>query len=221
MTNDEIGLDDLRTAWAARRGAADDCPADEALWAAARGEAGAEAVRRVALHLAGCAACTDGWRLARDLDAPPLPARAARTAGVAFAGATTMRWWVLSAAAAAVMVALLGYEVMDRLRPRSAMAVRAPEAAAIRSMLPPGQPLARADCVLRWSGPAGARYDLRVAREDLSLVSSARALAATEYRVPPERLADLPPGAQIVWQIQGTLADGTPLTPATFVATLE
>jgi hypothetical protein len=215
VTHEEIGLDDLRAAWAARRGAADDCPADEALWEAARGEAGAAAARRVALHLSRCPACTDGWRLARDLGTTPLPARAAR------AGGPTLGWWALAAAAGVATVALMSLEVADRVRPPSAPAVRAPEAAAVRSMLPPGEPLARADCVLRWSGPEHARYDVRVAREDLALLASALALEATEYRVPPESLADLPPGARIVWQVKGTLPDGAPLAPATFVATLE
>jgi hypothetical protein len=225
MTHEEIGLEELRAGWAARRGSADDCPADEVLWAAARGEAAAGLARQVAAHLAGCAACTDGWRLARDLGPAPLPAREAGAAflpGAGRARRATMGWWALSAAAAAAMVALLALEVTDRLRPRSAApAMRAPEAAGIQSMLPTEKPLVRGDCLLRWSGPAGARYDLRVARVDLTPLVDARSIEATEYRVPAESLAGLPPGARIIWQVKGTLPDGTPLPPATFVATLE
>jgi len=215
VTKDEIGLDDLRAAWDVRRGAADDCPNDEALWAAARGKAGGKAVRRVALHLAGCAACTDAWRLARDLGATPQPALAVR------AGEGTLRWWALAAAAAAATMALLAIEVADRVRPLSVPAMRAPEAPAIRSLLPQGEPLDREDCVLRWSGPEGARYDVRVAREDLTLLASARSLESTEYQVLAEKFADLPPGARIIWQVKATLPDGAPLPTATFVATLE
>jgi len=210
-----MSLDPLREAWAARSGGGHDCPADDLLWAAARGEAGAEAARRVALHLAGCAVCTGGWRLARDLGGMALGGTE-RTAGAA-----SRRWWALSAAAAALMVALVSIEIVDRIPPRSTSVRRGGGDGVIRSLLPPERPLSRGECVLRWSGPAGARYDVRVAREDLTPVAEARSLQAPEYRVPPDPLAALPPGTRLIWQVKGTSGDGAPLPVATFVVTLE
>ena len=90
------------------------------------------------------------------------------------------------------------------------------DARTIRSLLPADQPVTRENCVLRWEGPAGSRYDVRVATDDLDVLAEAYGLEAGELVVPPESLADLPAGAEIVWQVHAELPDGTRLASAAF-----
>ena len=87
----------------------------------------------------------------------------------------------------------------------------------IRSLLPEGEALPRDDAVLRWEGPAGARFDLTVATEDLRVLATASRLEASEYRIPPDVLSEIPSGGKIAWGVKAVGEAGAALGAATFL----
>ena len=91
----------------------------------------------------------------------------------------------------------------------------------VRSLLATAHPLAREDCVLQWTGPRGARYHIRVATEDLTVLAEADGLEEPVYRVAPEALEPVPTAGRIVWQVEATLPDGARETSRTFVNVLD
>jgi hypothetical protein len=199
----------------------EDCPEPERIWRAVRGELAGDAFRGIADHTIACPYCTNAWRLARDVASgaglvrEQEPARSVKTRpGVA--------WWMAAAAAAVVAFVALTLELRRPSHPTvGEPAYRAGVEQAVRSLVPEGAKLPRERFVLRWTGPEGARYDLQVATEELSVLVEARGLAETEHRVAPGRLAELEPGATIVWQVEAVLPDGSRLTSVSFAAELE
>jgi len=95
------------------------------------------------------------------------------------------------------------------------------ERARIESLVSEDEPLPRQHCVLRWSGPEGARYELRITTEDLSPVDSASGLTVPEYRIPPAKLKDLEPGSLLLWQVTPLLPERSPRDLKTFRARIE
>ena len=75
--------------------------------------------------------------------------------------------------------------------------------------------------VLRWSGPEGARYDLRITTEDLNPLVSAHNLAVPEYQIPEEKLKDLEPGSVLLWQVIPLLPDQNRWNLKTFRTRIE
>jgi hypothetical protein len=88
----------------------------------------------------------------------------------------------------------------------------------IESLVPEGRRLSRNRCLLRWKGPPGATYELRVTSEDRRHVHSVSWLDQAEYRVPEEFLSQLPADAKLWWQVEARLRDGTILSRGTFSA---
>ena len=216
MSSSPPSPDALRTAFASlaeRAVARPDCPEPDRLWAAAAGELPPVEARPLVLHTADCAACAEAWRLAREhaasADGSRYEVRPRRWGGT---------WLPLAAAVATVTVAIALVPRSARDRP----AYRDNGAASLRSLVSEDRPLPRSSFVLRWSpGPAGSRYDVRVATADLAILHRARGLESAEHRVPPSALAALPAGATVLWQVEAVSADGTRLTSRTFVARLE
>jgi hypothetical protein len=231
MTLDEPQVRRLRDAFEALGEDArptDDCPPAEQLWQAATGELSGSETREIGLHVVTCPACAESWRLAHELVAEitsaerpaeqpidegviPFPTRPRRTTWVA---------WAATAAAAAALALVFLLPVDRLLEGQITPSYRAPFDEPMRSLLPAGEPLSRDDCVLRWSGPDDAVYDVWVAREDLTVLATAQRLQTGQYRVPDAALAELPPDARLIWQVEAVLADGTRQVSRTFVTDL-
>jgi len=215
----------LREAFAAlpERGAGTAaCPAPEVLWDAAAGHLSEAGRHAIIDHTTACADCALAWRVATDLGA-----------GAAMAP-TTWKWplaardrpwgWPLAAtrtllAAAAVLIVVAGVRVA--LRPADPATYRAAGSGAVASTLPADAPLPRNGFRLEWSaGSPGARYDVRVADEDLQILDRALALDAPHHVVPAAALAALPEGARVLWQVEVVLPDGRRVVSDTFAVRL-
>lgn len=231
----------LREAFAARTGRPPEgshaCPTPERIYDAVRGELPPGEVRGVVEHLAVCPECAESWRLAAaleeeagEVEEPVSPAGAARPAAHRAAG----RPWYLQplkvAATVALAVVALGVvwtviRAPDRA-PEEEAVYRDGEELEIRSLLPEGEALPRDEAVLRWAtvpedDPEGTTYDLLVTTEDASLVAEAHGLEEPRYRVPPEALADLPRGTDLLWRVEARLADGGTVASPTFTTPIE
>ena len=198
------------------------CPPADDIWTAARGEGDATAVRRIALHVAECGACTVAWRLAVEMARVVPPARAGREPEAA-----SRRWRRIASigAAAALAAGLAGLFVIDARRFPARPEVGVYRTAApveVRALVPDGAVLPRHDMRLRWTaGPEGSRYVVRVFTEDLTSIAEADGLAAPEYVVPESRLAGLPAGARLLWQVTVVPPGGDRFTSPTFAVRLR
>lgn len=191
----------------------DDCPVPDRIWDAVNGSLPFEDLDAVSAHATACADCAAAWRLALDV----------RTEHVEPA-ATTPSWtrWALPVAAMVILGLLVVpmWRSMDRAAP-SEFRTR-PAAVELRSTLPTSIPLDRDACVLRWSGPEGAVYEVVVAAEDTTVLARIANLREPRFRVPPDALETIPDGATIVWNVKARLSDGTrpaPLTARSEIAT--
>lgn len=198
------------------------CPAPEQLWAAVQGELSAEEVEEVVDHTAACPSCAEEWRLAREL----ARAAASETAESASAGGRVLRrghrFWRIAApltglAAAAVLLLVVGLPRRSSAPPE----LRAGNTVEIRSLLAPEETLARERCLLRWSEIEGAHYDVLVSDADLAVVAQVENLEQPQFEVPAESLARLPSGAELYWQVEAALPDGSTATSKTFVNRVE
>jgi hypothetical protein len=149
-----------------------------------------------------------------DSSTPPVAARDASPSRIWLA------WGSLAAAAAIVVIVVTLIPSVDSPEVRDP-GFRTTAEEPIRSLLPPAKPVSRERCVLRWAGPEGARYEIRVATEDLTVLAETQNLTAAEYQVRKEVLTTLPSGARLFWQIKAILPGGQRLTSRTFVSTLE
>jgi putative zinc finger protein len=217
LSEQDLELERLRRAFAARDGTASGgCPEAERIWSAARGELPPEEVRPLVAHLLDCAACAEAWRLAREMDAPA----AVGSAGVS-AAPPSRRWGWWGTLAAAILVGALA-SVLLPWRPGPDPGFRDGPSAQIRSLLPDAEPLPRGRFLLRWSaGAENATYSVQVATERLEPIAEARGLSATEYLVPPDKLASLPGGSTVLWRVEAVSPGGARLGSATFVSRLE
>lgn len=225
MTPDEQVVERLRAAFAAvavDAAPGSDCPDPGRLWGALHGEGPAAERREIALHAIACPTCAEAWRLARNLDGE-MSARlgsAARPAAADSPG-RSIRWWAAAGLAASLVLAA-GLALFSwRSRPVEPPVYRAQPGESIASLVPEGAVLPRARCLLRWSGPAGARYDLLVATSDMRPLVRVPRLEASEYLVAADALAALPAGTRLLWQVEADLPDGSRLPSRTFTFTLD
>jgi len=209
MTKDDPELEELRRAFTAPGGAAprpEDCPAPETIWAAVHGELPPGELRDVVDHTVACPACAEDWRLAVEVER-----EAASTEDVGRAAAPLLgsRRWVrlapLAAAAAAIVLLVVGLPLTQH---RSEPTLR--EGPTVVSRLEDGQALPRTHCRLAWSGPAGATYEVEVHTLIGKSLDTARGLTATEYLVPEAKLAGVPSGTRLEWQVTATLPGKAP-----------
>ena len=202
----------------------------EQIWLAVSGDLDPDQRRALVDRTAADPAAAEAWRVAHALWqarqqgeqegalAPAAPAGHARVVPMA-----PRRWrpWMspwLAAAAALVLVSTvvtLQYWPFD---PAGDEFRVAPDAT-IESLVAENASLPRDDFRLRWTpGPEGARYRLRVTTEDLSVIGTASELTTPEFGVDPASLADLAPGARILWQVEMSLPGGQAVSSATFSA---
>lgn len=213
----------LRAAFAARTGLAGDthdCPDVERILDSVDGRLGAAENRAVIRHLGECAACSTAWWTAREMAGAPQPDAVPRPA----AGLAVLRQRWVPLAAAAVLIAVAGMTTFHLLRPREAAppVYREQEEAWLASALPSGETLVRTDGLLHWTaGPEGTTYDLQVTDADLEILATAWRLNQAEYRLDPEALAGLAPGAAIHWRVTAHLPDGRQTVSRTFITTME
>ncbi|MCM3875421.1 MAG: hypothetical protein NEA02_03280 [Thermoanaerobaculia bacterium] len=194
-----------------------ECPSAEVL---ARGAASELShVERIAFaaHLAACENCSELVRLYPDVKswADSASARLGRARP-----RTNLRApWLLAAAVVALGVGLVA---VNRFRPAEPPSYRAGATLELRSLLEADRPLPRAAFRLRWTpGPAGSRYSVLVARENLAPIARADGLTVPEILVEERLLADLPPGSRVIWRIRAVPPGSTTLASPTFVTTVE
>jgi len=158
-------------------------------------------------------AAAAAWRLAREMAPDAAPPHALDRAPEERRQSAQWKW--LSIAAAAVLVVGLGWQLM---LPQGAEApvYRSVESRAITSVLEPGAELPRARPVLRWTGIDGARYRIRVLTADLQLLEESPQTSALEYTLTEEALARIPPGTQILWQVEAQIPGEVIITSPTF-----
>lgn len=191
----------------------DECPAADRIWAAARRELPLEDRLRVIDHTTECPSCAEAWRLAVALGSDVEAAEVPQSDRKWFRRPATWLW-----PAAAVLALAVASALLLRSRPADVEpTVRDPGAESIQSAVPPGAALPRDDFTLRWvAGAAGERYDLTVTTSELDVVVVTRGLERPEYRVSPERLANLPRGARLLWRVVARAPDGGTRASPTF-----
>jgi hypothetical protein len=186
----------------------------ERVWRAVSGEAPAEERREVVEMVARDPSWALTWRAAHELwTASRETARARR---IASGWSSGLGWGALAAGLlVAVGLGIWGGRTPAPPTHREGATTR------IESLLPDGQTRPRVGVVLRWTGPPGATYDVRITSEDLLRVHTATGLKKGEYRIPEEFLAPFPPAARVLWQVQARLPDGETRRSETFVMKLE
>jgi hypothetical protein len=209
-------LEELEALW--RRGAVPTgpCPSSGVLARGAAGELPHAERAAFAEHVASCETCAETVRLFPDVKS--WADRASNRLGPAGPKMTFRSLWPLAAA----VVLAAGLAAVNRFRPANSPSYRASAAADLRSLLEPDRPLPRAAFRLRWTpGPAGSRYSVLVAKEDLTPVSRADGLTVPEFLVEDRLLADLPSGSNVIWNVRSTSADSPGRSSPTFVTTVE
>ncbi len=205
-------IEDLRRAFTDPGGTAprpEDCPPPETIWAAVHGELPPGALRDIVDHIAICPACAEDWRLAVEVEREAQATAAGAWGRVASPVLYPRRWLRLAplvAAAAAIVALVVGLPITRHGEEPSRGGGH------VTSPLVEGQELPRDHCLLAWSGPKDATYDIEVhTLLGPNLIPEARGLRAREYLVPKSRLADIPPGTRLEWQITATPPGGAPV----------
>ncbi len=126
------------------------------------------------------------------------------------------RWRTPLLWAASLLFAVVSLVYVLQPPPDSSV-YRDPGQTSIESQLAPGATVDRNGTVLRWRGPAGARFEISVVREDdLSEVFAARDLTVSEVTIPAAVLRSLPVDLVLLWRVEATLEDGTQIDSPTF-----
>ena len=220
MSRNDAELERQREAFAAVASdgrATGRCPETDRIWQAVAGELNASDTSQIVDHVAGCHACAQAWRIAREM-APPATSEAAdssdrdaRRPG----GSRSIRWIALAAALVATVVGIQLW-MPERGVERSGGERE------IQSLLTEEVPLARDRFVLRWrSDEEPTSYRVVVTTEDLEPVATGEDLEAASYTVPAERLAALPKGTRLLWRVEATWPEGGPTWSPTYVAILD
>ena len=204
----------LREAFASIEGDGASDPVDaERIFDALHGDMSPAERHAVIEQLVTNPAAAAAWRLAREM--APDTAQASALDRASEERRRSVRWKWLSVAAAAVLAIGLGWQLMLS-RGADAPTYRSVESRAITSALEPGADLSRARPVLRWTGIDGARYRVRVLTADLQVLEESPETSAREYTLNQETLARIPPGTQILWQVEAQIPGEVVITSSTF-----
>jgi hypothetical protein len=207
----------LRDAFQSLAGsAADACsPEDlERVWLAVSGQADAGERRALVGRMATDRALAEAWRVASEL----WRLAQERASGASASAAPRRRLWPL-AAAAVLLLAVAGTWLVVREPP--AGEVRDQPGVTIASLLGADATLSRDMFRLRWSAPAGSRYDVRVTTDDLRVIATATDLTAAEFALEPGLLAGLTSGSRVLWQVDAILPGGARVSSPTFAVTVR
>jgi hypothetical protein len=200
-------------------GADADCSAEDLdqVRRALAGELPAADRRALIDRLAAEPALADAWRVAAGLQelwpsAPPAPPRRV---------VVWPRSW-MAAAAALLLIVAGGVTVLQRWPSEGNGVFRTSDQYVVESLVPDDAALPRDAFRLRWTpGPAESRYQVRVTTDDLRVLATAPDLAAPQLTVERDRLAEVPPGGRVLWQVEVTLPGGARVASRTFTARVE
>jgi len=211
--NDPKDIARLREAFASLGSKDTSDPVDaERIFDAVHGNGSPEERQAVIEQLLTNPAAAQAWRLAREM-----PPETAADGGLESAPQESKRpaaWKWMSVAAGAVLAVGVAWQV-TQLREAEEPAYRGVESRAIASALQ-GADLSRAEPVLRWSGIEGARYRVRVLTADLQVLEESEETPAPEYSLSSQALARIPPGGQILWQVDARIPGEVVITSPTF-----
>jgi hypothetical protein len=184
------------------------------VWRAVAGELPADERRALVDRMARDPALAESWRVARELyREAPLGVRS-----------TPVRRSIPSwMAAAAVLLVAVGIGVVLRLSTTPVEdTFRNSEPYVVNALVPSDATLARDAFRLRWTpGPAGSRYQLTVATEDLKVLTTVRDLTTAEFVVSSDVLSMMTPGSQVFWQVVVTLPEGNTVSSPTFAVKVQ
>lgn len=187
------------------------CPPAERILAAVAGELPPAELRDLLAHVAACPACAEDWRLAAELERSAGEGRKVADFPTTAPGRSRLgrlAAWGASVAAAVVLVVV---GLLPGLHgDRSAVLRGTREGPKLEA----AEILSREACVLRWSPLPGATYDLDVQTEDGRHVEQRPGLTTRQYRIPPARLAEIPAGSMLTWQVTANLPGGHHLSSA-------
>jgi hypothetical protein len=187
-----------------------EAPDAERIWDAVSGTLPAEERRRIVDRVAVDPSWAEAWRLASEVYLAAKPAAAPFWQSRRFL------------AAAASLALLIGAGILAREVLAPAPIYRDPGGRQIESLVSETAPIPRDAAVLRWSDPEpGARFDVTVTSETLEVVASGRDIETPEYRIPAERLADVPSGTKLYWQVTAHRPGGVTDRSRTFVTTIQ
>ena len=192
---------------------------DETIRSAVAGELRGDQTGRLAVEALGSPDAILSWRLARELAADATASEATLAPEPSRTSTSWQRWGL--AAAAAIVLAMVGLQTIGPRVPDAEPAFRADADSPIASLLDVDAALPRDAFELAWSGPEGGRYEVTVSTLDLRVLHVARDLEATTLLVPESALAEIAAGEVIVWQVAGRSAAGDPLRSRTFKQRLE
>jgi hypothetical protein len=192
-----------------------ECTADdlERIWKAVSGELPVEERRRVVERVARDPVFAEAWRVAQELwrasggsvqDVPPR---------------RLSNWSPAWIAAAAVVVLAAGAALVVRDRSPEGDTFRGGNGYVVQPTVAGEPTIPRDAFVLRWTaGPEGTRYEVRVTTEEVQVVFTAADVTTPQVTVPAERLAQLPAGSRVLWQVEATLPSGDSVSSQTFAA---
>ena len=195
-----------------------DCPDPDRLWQATRGELPPAETRNLIDHTARCPSCAEDWRLAREIGAGGRSV-AVHSPDASSSGGRGL-WYLAVAAALAVAIGALLWQTS---KPGDSPAeYRSLSERTIQTLAPEDLPLPKDRLLLRWSTEVDIDFfNVRVATEDLEILSVARGLEQSEFLVPISDLEGLAAGDRILWQVEVVTANGERLVSSTFVNRLE
>lgn len=202
----------LRDAFASLEGDARRSIDSGRIFDALHGDVSVEQRRALVDELLTDGDAAEAWRLALEL--APEPHARPRAFLVRRGG------W-MSMAAAAALVAMIGWQLTAPQRPADQPSYRGFNGPRIASALPPGVAITRVTPTLRWTGVEGARYRVRVLRTDLTVIAQSDELTLTEYTLKSGALDQIPAGAQILWQVTAHIPTEGIVESPTFYARVE
>jgi hypothetical protein len=188
----------------------------ERIWRAVAGELPAAERREIVDRMATDPAYAEAWRVADELW------HASHEEGATAAG-RHVRWWTSTwFATAAVLILGVSLVLVSVLNRSQNKEYRTPAGYAVGSLVPSETFLSRDGFRLRWTpAPQGSRYQVRVTTEDLRVLTTVEDLTVPELVVDRERLASLPPGARVLWQVDAALPSGERVSSQTFVVRVQ
>lgn len=163
-------------------------------------------------EMAGDPEALEAWRLAMELAPTPVSAVSPRPAPA---------WKWLGIAAGLLLSVGLAWQLAAPWRQAEAPVYRSIDPRSIASLLPEGEPLSRAEPVLRWTAIDNARYRVRVFTADLQPLAEAADLLTPTYRLPADLVNRLPGNAVVLWQAEADAPGAATIVSPTFTARLQ